>query len=1060
MMRGTPGMRLVLFILSPVFLVLCVLAIRSEGERPWMGYQKEFKQLYAARARAKADEAASAGDAQQSARWRRIATDIVRSEPRIEQVYIEEVNVADRCVTCHSGIDNALFADAPQPFRTHPGMALKHHDVTRFGCTLCHDGQGAALTVADAHGRDASAAAAGGAAALSPPGSHNGLRPLIAAEYLEATCLRCHEQSRGLEKADVVNRGADLFIAKGCYGCHGTRNDDSLPKYSPPLLDIASKLKDPQRWLLAWVKDPTALNPGTAMPAFQPSEENVAKIAAFFASLPTAGPGEPVALGDATPEEGERLFIERGCRNCHAVATDDRSVSPRVPHLAGIGSKSRPEWLDRWIADPKSYYPDAAMPKIELRDRERHAIVAYLLTLTRAEALPPAPDLGGYDPAEGKKLVRQYECFGCHAIPGFERVRPSVPNLGEFAKKPIEDLDFGLTTDVPRTKWDWLKRKLREPRAYESEKIRLLMPTVALTPDEAQAVITYVLGFETPDVPPRYTVRATAAQRSRNDLAWLTTRLNCNACHQLNEQEPRLARLPNRTEAIPPALDGVATRFPGQTVYQMVLDPKRARPWAGMRMPTFGLSEGQARAIVDGFAAVSGVTNPYAQVATLSVVGPPLTSLRNKLVDPDWLVAWVLKPSRLRPWAAMPDADMPLADALAVVRYLYQEPAAQPPPPAAWQGGNPETGEKLFVTRGCRGCHAIERGKPSIVTRVPNLAGVGRKAKGDWLFSWVKDPRAYSPRTAMPQLKLKDEEIRDLVAFLLTRKDGADVVAAAPKFDPGRDPAAGRDAIERNGCMRCHEVRGFPAPALAVALVAEVPAGSTAIALGNGRVLLENYNCRACHKLEGRGGEIGSYLERKSLVPPILEGEGARVQTSWLVDFLQEPKNLRPWMQLRMPLFKFPEGEARALAAYLAALSSLTPVDEPLPAPVPELTARGLKIFVRLKCGQCHPTNPDQALPPDVEPEDLSLNLTLAKTRLRPSWIPKFLARPKTIAGTQTRMPAAFYNTDGIPLMDDPDQSIAAVTAYMLEMTELPPAEKPAERKPEQPARDWSNYQY
>src|SRR5262249_47090951 len=30
-------------------------------------------------------------------------------------------------------------------------------------------------------------------------------------------------------------------------------------------------------------------------------------------------------------------------------------------------------------------------------------------------------------------------------------------------------------------------------------------------------------------------------------------------------------------------------------------------------------------------------------------VGPPLTALRTKLADPAWLVAWLLKPSALRP---------------------------------------------------------------------------------------------------------------------------------------------------------------------------------------------------------------------------------------------------------------------------------------------------------------------------------------------------------------------------------------------------------------------------
>ena len=50
-------------------------------------------------------------------------------------------------------------------------------------------------------------------------------------------------------------------------------------------------------------------------------------------------------------------------------------------------------------------------------------------------------------------------------------------------------------------------------------------------------------------------------------------------------------------------------------------------------------------------------------------------------------------------------------------------------PAQPWQGGDPETGKQMFVSRGCRGCHAIEMGQRSVESRVPNLAGVGLKVK-------------------------------------------------------------------------------------------------------------------------------------------------------------------------------------------------------------------------------------------------------------------------------------------------------------------------------------------
>jgi mono/diheme cytochrome c family protein len=602
MMRGTPGMRLALAILSPIFLILCVVAIHSEETRPWMRYQEEFARLYKARATAKLEEAAAHNDAADKARWQRVIDEVSQQRPDIAQVYIEELKVADRCTTCHRGIDNPLFRDAPQPYRTHPGDILRSHDINTFGCTPCHDGQGVATTVDGAHGREA-----------------NWLTPMLPATGVQTSCARCHEVTHGVKGADVASRGADLFLEKGCYGCHDVKHVSYLPKFAPPLTTLRSKLGDPKAWTYAWVKDPTHFNRQTVMPTFKLADEEIAKITAFLLSFPDSKHYERVVLDGASAQDGERLFTERGCRGCHGVTADESSVAPRVPHLAGIGSKVTAEWLDRWIADPKAYNADTPMPKVVLTDDERHAVVAYLLTLKRTEPLPPAPDLNSFNAADGKQLVKQYECYGCHAIEGFEQTRPSVPDLGEFARKPVDELDFGTHTDMPRTKWDWLQRKLKEPRAYETDKIKLKMPSTTVSDEEIQALEVYVMAADGRTLPAPYAVRATPATQARRDASWMAARFNCNGCHRLNAQDAHLARFFERKNMLPPTLEGVGGRLQGQYMYQFLLEPKQIRPWLQIRMPTFGFSELQARTVVDGFAAWAGANNPYTYVATENI---------------------------------------------------------------------------------------------------------------------------------------------------------------------------------------------------------------------------------------------------------------------------------------------------------------------------------------------------------------------------------------------------------------------------------------------------------
>jgi len=176
---------------------------------------------------------------------------------------------------------------------------------------------------------------------------------------------------------------------------------------------------------------------------------------------------------------------------------------------------------------------------------------------------------------------------------------------------------------------------------------------------------------------------------------------------------------------------------------------------------------------------------------------------------------------------------------------------------------------------------------------------------------------------------------------------------------------------------------------------------------------------------------------------------------------------VRPWLKIRMPSFGFTEAQARTLVDGFAAA---TAVDNPYTYVAKTNVAqdhfdRGIRRFRHYKCVQCHPTSIDQGLPEGVDPEDLSINLMLSKTRLRPEWIKDFLSRPKQIAGAQTRMPTVFYTVEGRPKVEHPQKDIDDITTYLMAMEEPPEVTlqameeaKEAEEKEEQV--DWSNVQY
>ncbi|MFQ5503152.1 MAG: c-type cytochrome, partial [Phycisphaerae bacterium] len=110
---------------------------------------------------------------------------------------------------------------------------------------------------------------------------------------------------------------------------------------------------------------------------------------------------------------------------------------------------------------------------------------------------------------------------------------------------------------------------------------------------------------------------------------------------------------------------------------------------------------------------------------------------------------------------------------------------------------------------------------------------------------------------------------------------------------------------------------------------AQTPAGKIA----RGRALARRLNCIGCHTIEG-GGEatIHQYYTSDTNVddnypfgprfkPPLLWGEGAKIQYDWLFRFLNNVEMLRPWLNARMPSFYLTPEDATTLVEYFAGLA-------------------------------------------------------------------------------------------------------------------------------------------
>ena len=134
----------------------------------------------------------------------------------LQQIWVADLERADRCTTCHQAISWKGFEKAEHPYRTHPEAPLKTHPVEDFGCTSCHGGQGWAIDTAAAHGEVAHweepllSRSLGEEYTLA--GDKNAL--------MQMNCNTCHRYDRETTGATAINLAKRLVNEKGCRACH------------------------------------------------------------------------------------------------------------------------------------------------------------------------------------------------------------------------------------------------------------------------------------------------------------------------------------------------------------------------------------------------------------------------------------------------------------------------------------------------------------------------------------------------------------------------------------------------------------------------------------------------------------------------------------------------------------------------------------------------------------------------------------------------------------------------------------------------------------------------
>jgi len=550
-----------------------------------------------------------------------------------------------------------------------------------------------------------------------------------------------------------------------------------MKKVGPNLKDVRLKLN--KNWVPVWLKKPSDFRPTTKMPNFRLNDHQIQTISAYIWQSGFTDPLPKHKPGNAA--HGKELFETRGCLACHSIGEGDQMQGGTfAANLTRVGEKANYDYLVRWIHNarertrpycpyekkdigPEDYAKKGlpyqfdlghsrcpndghelqvqnmtVMPSLRLSPEDAEDIATYLMTQKKQDPSSYANGAFMDDPAlkdEGKKWVRQFGCSGCHEIAGFEDEGRIGTELTYEGSKPIERLDFALSTepaqrggkdsepikdkddlarlpDGPATKpWynhkGFFEHKLAEPNVYDtgmseykSETERLRMPNLHLTKEQVLDLTTFLMGSQETSLPSSYQYKPGDARHDIQEGWWIIKKYNCVGCHQLIPGKRTilmgLKQYQDVQEQLPPKLLTEGARVDPEWLRRFLSNPALSttdtnrngvRPYLRVRMPTFSFSDNELRKLVRFFQALSQQPLPYIPEQV-----PVLTAK---------------------------ETDM--------ARSLFSSTAAP-----------------------CLKCHATGDPAHDKIATAPNFLLAKERLKPDWVERWITDPQAVSPGTSMP----------------------------------------------------------------------------------------------------------------------------------------------------------------------------------------------------------------------------------------------------------------------------------------------------------------------
>ena len=673
-------LRLTFTVMSVLFLVALAISPVKDTLLPWRSFKRQFVRFANSRPEHK-----------------RLLADF---QPGVDQIWLPQLDVVDRCETCHQGMTQPTLDEATVPavFRVHPPVP---HPVTQWGCVVCHRGQGRATEVREAHETTLAWE-----------------QPILPARYIQASCGVCHHND--LPETPKLTRGRELITRFNCIGCHKLSGIVRPKMLGPDLTNVGTKVS--REWIYKWLKDPRTIldkdgnvivdgvenEDEPRMPHFTLSEEELGALSAFLSvqkrvSIPPAKFAPAVlfqwAKKSDTVDQGELRFRQMFCTTCHAIAVTRAGETKLIggdigPELTKVGDKVNTDWLVAWLRNPAGYLQHSTMPRYGWSDEDLYKLTRYIQEkLTDPSLLSDVPKLGSPTEAEiqqGGRLFRQKGCSSCHVIEGIPTPAEFGPDLSEIGGKTISQLSFG-ESKIPRNLISYIQAKISDPLSVNPA---ARMPQFHFTPEDLDAITTALLSMTGPPPTPAWDQLRAAAPNPgfhpAGEFGQLFDRFKCYDCHKFNGYGGTLA----------PDLSFEGSRAQRAWLISFLKNPQTLRPTLTFRMPQLNMTDQEAAVIADYLGTVlqSADVQPGAPDlreytpelakfgkelyevkyqcqschtvgASGGYVGPSLNNAGNWL-RPQWIEAWLRNPQVLDPQTIDPRLSLTDKEVKALTAYL------------------------------------------------------------------------------------------------------------------------------------------------------------------------------------------------------------------------------------------------------------------------------------------------------------------------------------------------------------------------------------------------------